>query len=224
MQTELIGLVGGLGPAATVHYYNALLAECRRRNVRLRLLLNQADLSLTLDAAARGARDELATHLAERLRELERGGARTLAIAAVTPHMCAPELAQLIEHPLVDIVDVLDRELRRRNIERVALLGTRATVTTRLFGRLQASVVDPSLEQVALAHELYVSIVNAGRASDEAASAFGRLAAALAKQGDVQAVVLAGTELALVPADAWLGVNVIDCAQLHVEAIVAAAA
>jgi len=39
----------------------------------------------------------------------------------------------------------------------------------------------------------------------------------------IQAVVLAGTELALVPAGAWDGVRIVDCAKLHIGAIVAAA-
>jgi aspartate racemase len=222
--TKLIGLVGGLGPAATVFYYNGLLAEAQRRELALRLMINQADVRLVLDAAARGARDELAAHLAQRLRELERAGAKTLAIAAVTPHMCLPELARLIPAPLVDIVAVVERELRRRKIERIALLGTRATVATRLFGRLSATVVDPTASRIERCHELYLSIVTEGRASTEAARAFGALAAELARELEVEAIVLAGTELSLVPAEAWSGLQTINCAQLHIEAIVSAAA
>jgi len=40
----------------------------------------------------------------------------------------------------------------------------------------------------------------------------------------VQAIILAGTELALVSADTWCEVRIIDCARLHIEAIVGAAA
>jgi aspartate racemase len=220
----LIGLVGGLGPAATVHYYNELLAVCERRGLRLRLLVAQADVNLALDAAARDARGELAEHLASRMHELERGGASLLAIAAVTPHLCMPELLQTVHVPVVDLVDALNEELRGRRIERVALMGTRRTIESRLFGRLEATVADPTAGQVARCHDLYVSIVQAGRTTDPAAQGLGTLAREFVRDLDVQAVVLAGTELALVPEGMWGGVNVVDCAKLHIEAIVAAAA
>ena len=54
METRLIGLVGGLGPAATMHYYGGLLAECIRRGVTARLIINQATVEVVLDAAGSG--------------------------------------------------------------------------------------------------------------------------------------------------------------------------
>jgi aspartate racemase len=219
----LIGLVGGLGPAATVYYYQALLAECARRSLQPRVVIGHADVQRVLDAASRDARDELADYLASILRELEGAGSSLLAIGAVTPHLCMPELAQRIRTPIVDIIDVLNTELRRRRLERVVLIGTRMTVESRLFGRLAATAVDLSPSRIAQAHDLYVDIVRAGRVSDETARALRALGAEISARGDVQAIVLAGTELALVPAGVWGDANVIDCARLHIEAIVRAA-
>ena len=207
-----------------MHYYNGLLLECERRDLRLRLVINQADVALVLDAAARGAREELAAHLSSRMRELESAGAAILAIAAVTPHMCMPELVHRFHAPIVDIVEVLNAELRRRGIDRVALLGTRAVTASHLFGRLDATVIDASGIQVAHGHQLYVSIVRDGYVRDETAQALAKLATQLIYDSDVQAVVLAGTELALVPSNAWSGLQTVDCAKLHIEALVAAAA
>ena len=55
------------------------------------------------------------------------------------------------------------------------------------------------------------------------AEALGALARELTQELRVEAVILAGTELALVPGTAWEGVRIVDCARLHVEAIVDAA-
>jgi len=152
-------LVGGLGPAATMHYYLGLLAACEREAFTPRLIINQANLELVLAAAARGDREALTAHLSERMNELRRSGADLLAIAAVTPHMSIPELVQRVSLPIVDMVDVVNRELIRRGAKRVALMGTEATVASRLFGRLCPMVVDPSPGQIARTHDLYVSIV-----------------------------------------------------------------
>jgi len=222
-ETRLIGLVGGLGPPATVHYYRALLAECGRRGVLARIVMTHADVGHILAAAADSDLKGMALHLADRLAELDRAGAEVTAIGAVTPHMCLPELAKLKRSPLVDPIEALNGELARAGIERVALMGTRATVEGRLFGRLQAAVLDPSPGQVARIHDLYVSIVQTGWASGGTAEALGALARELMQESQVQAVVLAGTELALVPETAWDGVQIVDCAKLRVEAIVDAA-
>ncbi len=223
-ETRLIGLVGGLGPAATVHYYQGLLAECEKRELLARIVISHADAPRVLAAAAEGNLKGMALYLAERLAELDRAGAGVSAIAAVTPHMCLPELAQLTQSHLVDIVHVLNHDLKRSGIKRIALMGTRATVGGRMFDRLEATVVDPSPEQVARIHDLYVSIVYKGQVDPDEADALGMLARDLKQELQVQAIVLAGTELALVPAKIWEGVRVVDCAKLHIEAIVAASA
>ena len=71
-------------------------------------------------------------------------------------------------------------------------------------------------------HDLYVSIVKLGRVEPDAADELRQLAAAYVAELDVQAVVLAGTELALAPTQTWEGLHVIDCAALHIDAIVTA--
>ena len=222
MESRLIGLVGGLGPAATIHYYCGLLAECMRRGVTARLIINQASVDVVLDAAGRGDRPALAAHLASRMVELQGANAELLAIAAITPHMCMPELAPRISLPIVDSITVTNAEIHRRGITRVALMGTQATVASRLFGRLGAAVVDPEPRQISRVHDLYVSIVKLGRVDPDVANELRQLATAYVAELDVQAVVLAGTELALAPAQTWEGLHVIDCAALHIDAIVTA--
>jgi aspartate racemase len=223
METGLIGIVGGLGPAATMHYYAALLAACKRRGVSPRLMINQAAVELVLEAAGRGDRNALADHIAERMGELQGAGAGLLAIAAVTPHLCMPELIRRMPNDrIIDIIAVTGNEIRSRGITRVALMGTRATVASRLFGRLEAIAVDPTPAQIDRVHDLYVTIVRREQVDEDVAIELRRLAADYFDQLDVEAIVLAGTELALAPPQTWEGMSVVDCAALHVEAIVAA--
>jgi aspartate racemase len=220
METRPIGMIGGLGPAATAHYYLGLTAAFAARSVAPRLIINQANLPLVLDAAARGDIDAMADHIAERMAELQRAGADVLAIAAVTAHLCMPKLSTRIDAPIIDIIDVTLLELARRDVRRVALMGTRAAVSSRLFGRLEGFTVDPPPEQIDRVHELYLSVVQHGRADALVVAELRKCAAAYRDQLGVDAIVLAGTELALAPPHTWQGINVVDCAQLHIDAIV----
>jgi aspartate/glutamate racemase len=54
METRLIGMIGGLGPAATAHYYLAMNGAFAGRGATPRLIVNHADMALVLDAATRG--------------------------------------------------------------------------------------------------------------------------------------------------------------------------
>lgn len=220
---RLIGLIGGLGPAATVHYYTELVAEASRRGVELRLLINHADVGRVLELASRGDRGGLADHLAELARELERAGADVLAICAVTPHLCAPELAEQLNTPLVDLVSVVQAEVQRRGFQRVALLGTHMVVESRLFGRLPVAVAPSDASRVQRIHDLYTSIVRRGGVDREAAAALRALAAELVDSERADGLLLAGTELALAPPDVWRDLPVLDCAGAHVGAIIDAA-
>src|SRR5712671_1900515 len=205
------------GPAGRV----SLLAACKRRGVSPRLMINQATVELVLEAAGRGDRNALADHIAERMGELRRAGADLLAIAAVRPHMCMPELiGRMPDDRIIDIAAVTDKELHRRGMTRVALMGTRTVVASRLFGRLEA--VDPTPAQIDRVHDLYVTIVRREQVDDDVATELRRLVADYFDQLDVEAIVLAGTELALAPPQTWEGMSVVDCAALHLEAIVAA--
>src|SRR5437773_11804291 len=70
---------------------------------------------------------------------------------------------------IIDIIAVTGEELRRRGMTRVALMGTRATVASRLFGRLEAIVVDPTPAQIDRVHELYVTIVRREQVDEDVA-------------------------------------------------------
>ena len=220
VKTDLIGLIGGLGPAATIRYYEGILSECDRRKLQPRILINHADVARVLDMAARDEREALAHYLAERVSELERAGATVIAISAVTPHICMENLVRLTQLQIVDLIDATNTELQRKRLNRIALLGTRSVMASRLFGRLGATVEVPPPEQVTQIHELYLSIVKSQRVDASIAKEFGSLALELRDNLSVEGIVLAGTELSLVPEEAWGDVAVVDCSKLHIEAIV----
>ena len=58
------------------------------------------------------------------------------AIVAITPHICAAELTAISPLPLIDIVSEVAAAIRTRGLKRIALLGTRFTVESRMFDRL----------------------------------------------------------------------------------------
>ena len=201
-----LGLIGGLGPGATVHYYRELVKAHAGE-----ILIIHADMDRVLGAVERGDITGLATYLAGLTDRLASGGADVAAISAIAPHICIRELQKLSRLPLVNIVDVIEREVHARGYKKVALFGTRFVVESRLFGMLDGvEVMAP--DQVQMIHEAYMQTV-AG--STDARAVLTRIARDL----PVDAVVLAGTDLALIFDETNTGFPHVDATKAHLSAI-----
>jgi aspartate racemase len=201
-----LGLIGGLGPGATVHYYREL-AEGHAGE----LLVIHADMDRVLSDVQRGDRVGLAKYFARLIDRLARGGAELAAISAVTPHICIRELEEISPLPLVNIIEEVSAEVHARGYQRVALFGTRFVVESRMFGMLEGiEVVVP--DQVETIHQAYMQTVEG---SSEGRAILSRVAHELA----VDAIVLAGTDLSLIFDETNTDFTHIDCAQIHIQAI-----
>jgi aspartate racemase len=151
-----LGLIGGLGPGATIHYYRELAAVPSGE-----MLIVHADMRRVLADVERGDRVGLAQYFARLIERLARGGAELAAISAVTPHICIRELEKLSVLPLVNVIDVVGAEIRSRGFKRVALFGTPFVVESRMFGMLDGIEVFVP-EQVEAIHSLCLH-ANRGR-------------------------------------------------------------
>jgi aspartate racemase len=117
-------------------------------------------------------------------------------------------------------VDEIVRAVRHRELKQVALFGTRFTIETRLFGRLQEfDLITPKAAEIDFIHQTYLEIVNAGSGTQEQYQGLRRLAHTLVERDGVEAIILAGTELSLVFNQANMDFPHVDGARLHIDAI-----
>jgi len=215
-----IGLIGGLGVGATVHYYRELAKEHAERGSVLSLVMAHADMNRVLAAAQAGDKNELSEYLAELIGRLASAGAEFAAIPAVTPHICIVELLARSPLPIVNIVAELQSETQARGWRRAALFGTRFTMESGLFGLLRGvEVVQPAPSEIDFVHQTYMQIASAGVGSDEQHADLTRVAHDLIRREGIDGVILAGTDLALVFNESNTDFCHIDCARLHLDAI-----
>ena len=215
-----LGLIGGLGVGATVYYYRELVKAHAARGCVPNLLIVHADVNRVLQYAATGDVAQMAEYFLVLIRRLEAAGAKVAAIPAITPHICEPELSPRSPIPLVSLVDEIVGEVRRRELRRVALFGTRFTIETGLFGRLKAAdVVSPTTSEIEFIHQAYLQIVNSGSGTEEQYQGLRQVAHTLLERENVEAIILAGTELSLIFNEANLDFPHIDGSRLHLDAI-----
>lgn len=214
-----LGLIGGLGPGATVHYYRALLAAHEKRGHVARMLVAHADVNRARALAEDKKLDELAIYLCGLIESTAAGGAEMTAIVAITPHICAAELTRLSPLPLIDMVSEVAAAIRERGLKRVALLGTRSTVESRMFGRLGVDVVLPKPDEIDFIHNAYLDILY-DRSTPAQIDRLREQAHTFIARDGAESVLLAGTDLSMVFNERNAGFPTIDCAQVHIDAIV----
>ena len=215
---RVLGLVGGLGPNATVYYYNGLIAAHRAQGRVARMIIAHADVDHGRPLAEAGKLDELARYLNGFIDSTAAGGAEMAAIVAVTPHICSAQLLPLLRIPLIDMVATVADEIAARGLKRVALLGTRSTVQSRMFGRLGVEVVMPTPDEIDFINNAYLDIVY-DRSTPAGIDRLRELAHTLIKRDGAESVLLAGTDLSMVLNEANAGFPTIDCAGVHIAEI-----
>ena len=216
-----VGIVGGLGVAATVDYYRRIVAACQARGFVPELVFNHADVRHGQALVEAGRLDALAEYLAGFVAQLKRAGASAAALPAVTPHICLDRLLPRIDLPLISIFDAIGAAAARRGLGRVALFGTRYTLEGSLWGRVPGvEIVKPRPDEIAFVARAYQRLLDTQQGDAAETAGLRALAAELMRRDGVEAILLAGTDLAVIFDEDNAGFPCIDVARAHIDAIV----
>jgi len=221
-----IGIVGGLGVGATIHYYEKITAACTARGVVPDLLFNHADANTGQAFVRAGRLDQLGDYLAHYIDQLAAGGAQAVAIPAVTPHIAIAEVKARTKVPLIDIVETLGAELRSRKVKRVALFGTIFTMQGSLWGQMTpktsgAEIVKAQPGEMKFVGEAYQRLLDTRAPAPGDVDRLREIAATLQERDGVETILLAGTDLTVIFDETNAGFPCIDVARPHIDAIVA---
>jgi len=209
-----------LGVGATVHYYEKLAKGCEKRGLELDIVITSAHTPRVFEYVEAKDRDRLAEYLNGHIRRMKAAGAEIAAVPAVTPHYCLQRLAATSPLPIVSIFDPLIRELANRAAQRVAIFGTRFVIASELFGAVKdVEFLRPKPEEIDLIHDTYVGLAATGKSSPEGHEKLTALAKTLVRRDRVDAIVLAGTDLTLLFDESNTDFPHVDCAALHIQAI-----
>jgi aspartate racemase len=183
------------------------------------MLIVHADVNRARVLAEENKREELALYLNSLIESMATGGAEFTAIVAATPHICAAELTRISPLPLIDMVAEIAEAVRARGLKRIALFGTRSTVESRMFGRLGVDVIMPKPDEIDLIHNTYLDVLY-DRSTPAQIDRLRELAHTLITRDGAESVLLAGTDLTMVMNEDTAGFPTIDCARVHIDAIV----
>lgn len=218
-----IGLIGGIGPAATEFYYRGLVKAHMAADRRLELTIVHADTLEMLHNLQNDARARQAEIFAGLVARLEAAGAQAAVVTSLGGHFCIEELAAQSALPLINALPVLDESFAASGHQRIGLLGTRNVMESKLYGGVTSvELVAPEGDALQGVHDAYLGLARSGAASDANRAYLFEQGRALIEARGAEAVALAGTDLFLAFDGQDPGYPVIDTAEIHIAAIASA--
>jgi aspartate racemase len=215
-----IGLIGGIGPAATDFYYRGLIERHGRAGTRLELTMAHADVREMGENLAKGDARRQAETFAGLVQRLKSAGAEAAAVTSMGGHFCIRELAAIAPLPMIDGIPAVGAAVLARGYRKVGIIGTRMVMETRLYGAIAtAEVVVPDGAQLDEVHQNYVAMANPGRVTDEQRRVFFTAGQYLCNVKGAEVVLLGGTDMFLAFTGQECGFPVLDCADIHAEQI-----
>lgn len=149
-------------------------------------------------------------------------GARFFVCPDNTAHLALETPGPELPLPGLHIVEVVAEQARRNRYRRVAILGTRFTMTGPLYprelGRVGIEAVIPSEEDREMIHRLIFGELVHGHGSAEATRAFHDLVARMARDQGCDAVAAVCTEIPLALTSATSPLPVLDSTRLLAQA------
>jgi aspartate racemase len=227
----IVGVLGGMGPAATIDFMGKVLAysqatqgEDRREQNNVRLIVDSNPWVPDRNAAVAGTGPSPAPALAEMARGIERAGASFLVMPCNAAHAFAADIVAATPLPFVHLIEETARAARRdyAQVRRVGVLAVAATAQARLYERALEPLGFEVIVPVDAARVRFMEGIWAIKAGDLAT---GRAVVAKSAQALVEAgaeLVIAGcTEVPIVLGAGDLPVPLIDATDVLARRTVA---
>ena len=218
MKKNVLGVIGGLGPSATAHFMELVIAMTDAKTDQENVDMIVYNFPSIPDRTGYILGSNLRSPLPGLLsvgRALERQKVSCIAIPCVTAHYFMGSLEQEIGVPLINGVRETVAHLKEHGIERVGTMATDGTVRSGIFHaeleKQGLTPIAPNEEAQADVMHLIFNNVKAGKPAEM--DRFFTAAGNLKKQG-AQAIILGCTELSLIKRDYKIGPGFLDAMEV----------
>ncbi len=158
---KTIGLVGGTGWVSTLDYYryfNELVFKNTNGESTAEVLINSVNYPAIAKLTAAGKWDDIAKIMKDAAIALQTAGATCILLGANTMHNVAPQVRAAINIPFIHIAEETGKEVVKKGIKKVALLGTKYTMQLPFFKNILESM---GIETI-IPNDMDVQIINEG--------------------------------------------------------------
>lgn len=223
---KTIGLVGGTGWVSTIDYYryfNELVFDRTNGQSTAEVIINSVNYPAIAKLTAAGRWDEIALIMQNAAVTLEKAGAACILLGANTMHNVAPAVQAAINIPLIHIAEETGKEIVKKGLKKVALLGTKYTIQMSFFkdklSEQGISTIIPSEEDIIIINDGIYKELALGIITPENKKAYLQVMNKLKEQG-AEGIILGCTEIPLLIKQPDFDLPLFDTTFIHATAAV----
>ncbi|HKI88354.1 MAG TPA: amino acid racemase [Draconibacterium sp.] len=223
-----IGLIGGLGPEATIDYYKTIIDIFKENSTSLEypeIIIYSVNMSDFLELMKRKEYEKVTMYLLEKIDALKAAGADFAALTANTPHLLFERLQAKTNLPLVSIVEATARETLKKGFKRPGLLGTGFTMNAPfypdVFQKYNLQVIMPEPQDREIINQKLFSEIELGIFKDETRRLLIDIIQKMVEEHQIDSIILGCTEFPLILSEPeYCGIPVLNTTLIHVKEII----
>jgi aspartate racemase len=223
-----IGIIGGLGPEATVDYYKGIINSFKNESNDLNypeIIVYSVNMSEMLGLMRLKKYESVTAYLSEKIENLKQAGAEFAVLSANTPHLLFDQIREKSTIPLISIVEATCQEAKRRGAKRVGLFGTEFTMNATffpdVFKKEGIEVIMPDSEDKELINEKLFSEIELGIFKDDTRELLITIIEKMVREQHIDSLILGCTEFPLIlDKETYAGIPMLNTTKIHVESIV----
>jgi aspartate racemase len=220
MPEKIIGILGGMGPEATIDLFAKIVkgTKVRRDQDHLRILIDNNPKIPDRTLAIQGKGPSPLPQLVRSAKILEKAGVDFIIIPCVTAHHFFEPLQRKIKIPILHIVEETMKhiQIKLKGIRKIGLLATTGTIQTSIFQRAFSHTrIEPILPTPDIQKEWIMEAIYGNRGikaigpSERSRHLILQASKRLIQRG-AQGIIAGCTEIPLVLKEGDLSVPIID--------------
>lgn len=223
---KTLGLIGGTSWHSTVDYYRAINQMTSERLGGLnaaKLFMYSMNMEEFNKFVTAGDWDGVAGFLTAIAQKLESAGADAIVICANTPHLVADQIQRGIRIPIIHIAEETAKEVVRKKIGKVILLGTKFTMEHGFYKQILLNhgihCIIPDAADREFIHNSIFNELGKGIFKAETKERYLEIIARLSTQNP-RGVILGCTEIPLLIKQGDCTITIFDTTLIHARAAV----
>lgn len=220
---KTIGLIGGMSWESTTTYYqiiNETVKEVLGGLHSAKCILYSVDFDEIEVCQAKGDWQKSGEILSDAAKALERAGADFIVICTNTMHKVAPEIQAATALPILHIAEMTAQALKKQNITKVGLLGTKYTMQQDFYKQVikahDIEVVVPDEQDMLEINRIIYEELCKGEIKEASRKTYLEVMEKLKAQG-AQGIILGCTEIGLLVKQMDTSIPLFDTTIIHAK-------
>jgi aspartate racemase len=224
---KTIGLIGGMSWESSLEYYRIINETVKEHLGGLHSAKNimySFDFSEIQVLQNQGKWEEIADLMVEAAQKLESFGAELIIICSNTIHLIAESISTNISIPLLHIIDTTVKQIKKSEIQKIGLLGTKFTMEKDFYRKIleekySLSVIIPETKDRGIIHDIIFKELVKGEIKEDSKIKYLKIIKELEKKG-AEGVILGCTEIPMLVSQEDVDIPVFNTTAIHARAAV----